>query len=84
MEVRKYIKTDINKLQCCAELNYLVHVETPVDVRLFSVGDVELKLFQVYIVSELRGAYCCRRFRCLYFRISTDVICFPPTPVPSN
>jgi hypothetical protein len=42
LEVRKYIKTDINKLKCGAELNYLVHVETPVDVRLFYVGDVGL------------------------------------------
>jgi hypothetical protein len=43
--VRKCNKTDINKLKYGAELNYLVHVETPVDVRLFSVGDVELKTF---------------------------------------
>ena len=44
--MRKYIKTDIHKLKCGAKLNYLVHVETPVDVRLFPVGDVELKLFK--------------------------------------
>jgi len=46
LEVRKYIKTDINKLKCGAELNYLFRVETPVDIRQFCVGDVDLKLLK--------------------------------------
>jgi hypothetical protein len=43
LEVRKYITTDINKMVSGAELNYLVHAETPVDVGLLCDGAVELK-----------------------------------------
>ena len=83
LKVRKYSKTDINKPERGAEWNYLAHVETPVDVSLLRVGNVELNLLTIHS-QWVTGAYCYRRFRCLYFRISTGFICFPPTPVPSN
>ena len=56
-----------------AELNYLVHAETPVDVGLLCDGAVELKpsIFTQWVT----GVYCYKDFRCLYFRLSTGFIC---------